>query len=363
MNDKNLDSIFNISEAWLRKEVELQKNELSAEGVADQSEEELHDFEIDGDFDETIVKLVKTVLITIGAIEPSRGTRKVYKKKLIGDDWWVIFNNLKKSLDEIKLELDSKRIVVKRSINAILIRNEINAADNYINVINIFFSLYPNLTPPLATKIGGIQFSENNFEAIKEKSRKEFKEEENRNIEGDAQKKNFREHEQVFYPIAEKILIEDGYMAITLGVNRRLTGEWNTPDVIGYKLIPLDVLGGVFVELVSIEVKWEISKSAIAEANSHQKLTHKSYIFVDQEIENINQEMIKEVALTGLGLICKKADKYLIHIYSQDNPVSALAVNDFLSRALANDLDAKEQIQRQIAIKSTGEQMKKILQG
>ena len=84
---------------------------------------------------------------------------------------------------------------------------------------------------------------------------------------------------------------------------------------------------------------------------------------MDQEIENINQEMIKEVALTGLGLICKKTDKYFIHIDSQDNQVSALTVNDFLSRALANDLDAKEQIQRQIAIKSTGEQMKKILQG
>lgn len=155
-----------------------------------------------------------------------------------------------------------------------------------------------------------------------------------------------RTHESKLYPMAEVFLqgliwSEEKiiYETLVLGVKRRLQGQWNTPDIIGWRVIPLEITGGAEIELVSLEVKWALSKDAVAEANSHQKIAHKSYLLTTETIEQIQskQHLIEDAACKGIGLICKQGDSYICILPARDNQVQSSKINAFLMDVLSQE--------------------------
>jgi len=307
-------------------------------------DEDLHEPKELG-IDENKDPAITLVLSIIGAIRTVQGTEKIYKTV---DDTEIVkskLNKLKSMLIEIKnkLEAAKNKQLVKSDILQIIGDHSFND-DSYSRVTYILSNL--NIATSIGKgRIGGLKLYD-----IAE-SKKEIEEVEQKFGGGKDQKKR-EEHESVLYPAAVKVLTDKQYEAIITGGKRRFEGEWNTPDVIGYKIIPYETLIGCNIELVTVEVKWDLdrdSKKSIAEANSHKKFSHKSYLMVDQSYTDLDQSVVRELMEHGIGLICKDTEggyKIQIPCLKNNNP-EIFQVDRFLSNALEND--QKGSIQEDIA--------------
>lgn len=286
---------------------------------------------------------ISTILSLVGAIRTTQGTSKVYFEEI--------------DVDKVEDEIDSLKAVIKDLIGSL--RNSIDKSVKKTEVVSIleqhkftesdYYQIVSLLSQNnIATsagkgRMGGIQLYEEDQQTEEiEKAVKEIQEE-----TGEGKERKETEREDVLYPSASKLVSDLGYQAVVLGVVRRLRGEWNTPDLIGYKINKLSVLGGAEVEVISVEVKWSISKYAIAEANSHQKSVNKSYLMVYQELEKIDEIYLSEMLEKGIGLICLKSGKPVIHSAAKITNALKIDVDGFLSNAL--DKEAVNSIKDEIA--------------
>ncbi len=288
---------------------------------------------------------ITLVLSIIGAIRTVQGTEKIYKTvddiEIVKSKLYKLKSMLKAIKDELKTAQNSQ--LVKSDILKIIGDHSFNE-DTYSRVTYILSNL--NIATSIGKgRIGGLK----RYDI--EESAKEIKKVEQKFGKGKDQKKR-DEHESVLYPAAVKVLTDIQYEAIITGGKRRFEGEWNTPDVIGYKIIPYETLIGCNIELVTVEVKWDLdreSKKSIAEANSHKKFSHKSYLMVDQIYTDLDQSVVRELMEHGIGLICKDTDgSYKIQMpCSKNNNPETFQVDRFLSNALEND--QKGSIQEEVA--------------
>jgi len=301
------------------------------------------EIEIDLDKNPGIMKLLSLV----GAIKTTQGTQRFYINKFdlkAANEMLATISIFAKEIDSI---LQKTPVLSRKEIVPLLEKAKINEAD-YNDCLSLLASL--NISTSAGKgRTGGIS-RYNNDEIVKniESAKIEIAKEKNE----DKKEKKSNEHEKVLYPNAEKFLLELGYDPIILGVNKKLKGKWNTPDIIGYSIEGLSVIGGAYLETVSIEVKWKMSKDAIAEANSHQKLVNKSYLWVNQEIEDIDEEYLLEIAEKGLGLICLKNSMSVMHCAAKYSSATDYQINNFLETALTGDYaPIKDEIKTEIARK------------
>lgn len=286
------------------------------------------------------------VLSKVDAINTVQGTNKVYIGLSMKD-----IENVKNELEHLKSTLNNVYNALKQKEDGYMSRNEVilvlkennENEDSYYTIIGILSSL------DLATsagrgRIGGIKIynKEENQENI-QKAESQIAQE--TTIEEQTKVKVEKEH--VLYPSAVKEISGLGYQAIILGGNRRLPGEWNTPDVFGYKINRYKNIGGAEIDITTVEVKWEISKYAIAEAISHQKLGHRTYLMVHQELEEIDKSYLSDLVSNGIGLICKKGNEHKLIILSKRNNPDKIIIDDFLG--LAVDTSEIEIVKREIA--------------
>lgn len=285
---------------------------------------------------------IDLVLTIVGAIKKVQGTDKIYQTVENREDIKSKLNTLKETLINIQVDLDSESELSKADVRDILESNGLDA-DLYYIITAILSHLNIAISAGKG-RLGGIKLYN---KAESEKEIRDAEDEINKVKDPKELSESEEKHEKVLYEPASKVISDEGYSAVILGVNRRLKGEWNTPDVIGYKIVPYQTIGGCFLEIITVEAKWSLNKQAIAETSSHQKFSHKSYLMVNQSYDEIeSSSLIRDLVDKGLGLICKDASNYYIHIPAANNYPHGLDVDNFISEALS---EQKESIKTDIA--------------
>lgn len=113
-------------------------------------------------------------------------------------------------------------------------------------------------------------------------------------------------HERAYYDyLADKLGLEGWDVTIT-GVRQRRSGQWSTPDLVGFKVLEAPALLAPIVRIVTVEVKHALDLIAIAEAEAHQRFAHYSYLAVPQASSEISPALITGLTRRGLGLICPR---------------------------------------------------------
>ncbi len=276
---------------------------------------------------------VETILCMVQAIRKVQGTSRIYLGEGLRDEEKCLskLDDLGESLIQIYSEIKSRKEKMLTRVEFVDILRSMKQDENdYYNFVSILSSL-DLITSVGKGRIGGVKLYD-----IKEEQ-KEIQNAEKIIQESKDKEKAKDEHEKALYDSAAKVLSNEGYQAITLGVRRRFSGEWNTPDVMGHRIAKYSVIGGADIELVTIEVKWDVSKQAIAEANSHQKFSNKSFLFVSQNFQDIGEKYIRELIEKGIGLICKHDKSYKIFIPPRENNPDLRRVDNFLKGALEPD--------------------------
>lgn len=155
-------------------------------------------------------------------------------------------------------------------------------------------------------KVGGVQLAAAAEEAMHQAATRE--EELGKQVEAD--KKKEREHESVFYDAAADLLERAygglGVRPVVLGNRQLADGQWNTPDVVGLYVKPAGPGGLPVLRLLSVEVKWRLTRDAIAEAASHKRFVNYSFLFVPSSYSEIEPELVTECTLAGIGLMCPR---------------------------------------------------------
>lgn len=155
-------------------------------------------------------------------------------------------------------------------------------------------------------RAGGVQLAAADEKAIQQAATRE--EELGRQVEAD--KKKEREHESVFYDAAADLLERAygglGVRPVVLGNRQLADGQWNTPDVVGLYVKPAGPGGLPVLRVMSVEVKWRLTRDAIAEAASHKRFANYSYLFVPVSYSDVEPELVTECTLAGVGLMCPR---------------------------------------------------------
>jgi hypothetical protein len=224
-----------------------------------------------------------------------------------------------------------------------VIRDKKEDENDYYQFVGILSSL-GLVTSAGRSRTGGIKaYDKTQENAQIEEAIKEIE----KNHSQESQENTKAEKENVLYPSAAKEVSALGFETIIMGVTRRLSGEWNTPDVIGYRINRFKNIGGAEIEIVTVEVKWEISKLAIAESNSHQRLGHKSYLMVHQTFDEVDKSLLTELISKGIGLICKRNEEHKVYVPAIRNNPDKIDIDDFLGQAL--DTPTIEALKKEIA--------------
>lgn len=294
-------------------------------------------------------KGITELLSHVGAIKTARGTSKVYVSESIKNREAILgrLNIVEQILNNIyeKIKSSPKKQLSRKEVSEILNQNG-ESEEDYYSLIGLLSGL--NLVTSIGGRTGGIKIYDESAELnpIKE-AEKEFSE----TTDEKKSEKKKSEKEDVLYPSARKFISDLGFQALTLGVRRRFSGEWNTPDVIGYKVNPFKWLGGAELEIVTLEVKWEISKQAIAETNSHQNLSHRSYLLVYQFFDEIEENHRMELINKGIGLICRNRNKdkdgYEICLPAKRNIPENSDLDNFLD--IAMDENELQELKNELA--------------
>ncbi|WP_144306931.1 hypothetical protein [Oceanidesulfovibrio marinus] len=285
---------------------------------------------------------VPYILELTGAIRKTQGTSNVYVLETTRDKQERYLSDLRECINTIVVKLKENPFnrLSKNEITPIL--QEYNLDPYYYSILQIL-SLEHLAVSVGAGRTGGFELytTKTQDKTIDDtaKDLSKFKDGEKK-----AQEKK---HESKLYPYAHEILSQEGYQAVTLGVKRRLPGRWNTPDVIGYRLNRFSVLCGAEMEVVTVEVKWQVDKEAIAEAHSHQRRAHKSYLMAHQELMDIDGPSICDLGEKGIGLICLINNQFFIHSHPRANSISLKDIDDFLNDAL--ETEDRKSLQEEIA--------------
>lgn len=290
------------------------------------------------------------VLTTIGAIRTVSGTNRIYLRPSL-----VEKDQLGMLLDKLGITLHSIYDKLYQSPEQTLSRSEVVRIIQDNNDEEEFYSTFVSLLSSLDLvtsagkgRNGGIKIynREQDQEEI-EHAEQKLAQQKQQEIPDTERIRTEKITEASLYPSAEKLLTDLGYQPSITGFNRRLPGEWNTPDVIGYKITRFESIGGAEIEVVTVEVKWRLSKSAIAETMSHQKLSHQSYLMVHQPFDETIQSYLPELMDKGIGLICKSEDTYRIYLPASRNHTHTKSINDFLGVIL--EKTELESIRKEIA--------------
>ena len=295
------------------------------------------------------IPAMQKVLSLINAVKTARGTTRVYYQDMRQEEAVGALDRLGKLTNET---VSALREAEGTELTKSEVVDKLNAhefcEDDYYSVVSLL-SLAELATSAGRGRTGGIALyeAESASEEIAEAEKQVQDAEAGAERSEEEQTKKETEHEKALYPSAAKLVTDMGYQAITLGVDRRLAGEWNTPDILGYRVNRLAVLCGGSIDCVTVEVKWGMSKSAIAEANSHQRLAHRSYLLVHQELGQIEETYLVELLDKGIGLICLKDDRPVVHSAARRNLVEDTDVDSFLEIAL--DSEALKEIKDELA--------------
>jgi hypothetical protein len=322
----------------IQKAREIVQKISPKEGLVDPEKLEIRESEFKG---------ITELLSHVGAIKTARGTSKVYVSDSIKNRDAILgrLNTIEQTLNNIyeKIKLTPNKQLNRKEVSELLIQNG-ESEEDYYSLIGILSGL--NLVTSIGGRTGGIKIYDESAELkpILE-AEKEFSE----TTDEKKSEKKKSEREDILYPSASKFISDLGFQALILGTRRRFTGEWNTPDVIGYKVNPYKWLGGAELEIVSLEVKWEISKQAIAETNSHQNLSHRSYLLVYQFFDEIEESYRMELINKGIGLICRNRNKegYEIYLPARRNAPENSDLDNFLD--IAMDKDELQELKNELA--------------
>lgn len=288
-----------------------------------------------------------SLLSLVQIIRTVQGTSRIYIGKGIKSKNQAVqkIDMVKKVLINITEHLSNSNNhnLAKKDIICIFSDNDVEDSkyNDYIKIL----SLLNIATSTGRGKYGGIKLYDKETEKQGINEVEKFIE----NAEGKKKEKLKKRHEPDLYPAAAKFVTSLGYAAIILGGVRVVKGKgnWNTPDIVGYNIVDYSVLGGADLEIISVEVKWDLTKYAIAEANSHQRLAHKTFIMVKQKYNDIRKSLIEELIHKGLGLICSDIDEYRIVLPPKRNIIDKTELNEFLEIVL-DEKDVKS-IKEQIA--------------
>jgi len=285
------------------------------------------------------IRIINKILAIIGVAEQSPGTTRIYirpNRIINASNNLHALDNAINALQQ-KLNNDNRNLPRQEVVNTI--SEYLENPDNIYSTVVQIMSYCEIAIPGSRGRRGGIVLY--NAEQQQKQIQEEY-EEANRNH---ASSDNNRE--KVLYGIASKKLAEWGYEPIQLGEVRRLEGEWNTPDVIGYKLNKRNLFLGFDVEVITVEVKWSISKSAIAQAESHQRLGHNAYLMVYENYDSISDEFKKLCAEKGIGVLCCDTEDASLRLESRDNNTPFQHIERFLNKAIPEE-DHKRQLRKEM---------------
>ena len=111
------------------------------------------------------------------------------------------------------------------------------------------------------------------------------------------------EHEKAYYDGVALALRESGFFTSITGVRHRAAGRWNTPDVVGFYVRRNRALVVPLVRVATVEVKHLLDRVAIAEAESHTRFGHYTYVAVPTPFDEIDKADLADCTARGLGLI------------------------------------------------------------
>lgn len=322
------------------------------------SDELLHE-KSELDINDDIYPGISELLKLVEAIKTTQGTRDVYltnvQKEILCDQ----VGEVERLISAIESKLEDGQVLSKVDMKD-LIQDNYNReySDNIYNVLRAFLVMTKIASSTGRTgrnNSGLIKYVENADEYnqavqdIKSEIDDEINKISGEGIDKDKIREDVRSrHESILYPAASDIVVSMEYEPVTLGKVRRLSGEWNTPDVIGYKIVKYEVFGGGDLEVISLEVKWSLTKQAIAEANSHQQLVNFSYIMVDDEFDWLDKNLIVEMQNKGIGLICKLNGEHRLVLNAKLTGTPKAAIDKFMLEAVNNQEDILE-IKKELA--------------
>jgi hypothetical protein len=303
----------------------------------DVNQQELYNLELNDSTKNAVI----FALTEVEAITPTQGTPRVYIGPIDDKIKEVIKNTLdilKTCLECIYQELTQKGILSKKDITEIIEKHKHNTISgyskkfDYYRIRSILSSLA--LTQGLGSgRSGGFTlYSKHDLEteiANTEKAIEEVKEEEKEQF--------LKRNEHVLYPLAAGIISSLGYEPIVTGGKKRFEGQWSTPDVIGYRVNRFDNIVQRDIEVVTVEVKWEFNRQAIAESISHQRLGHKTYLMVHQSFYDIDKSLLNELINKGVGLICLKEGEHILYIEANRNNSEKRDIDTLLGQSLEPD--------------------------
>ncbi len=276
---------------------------------------------------------IDRVLRALGIIIGVKGTSRIRIAEFDVEKKQQELERFEGAIEKIISELDSAEngTLSRQQVVAILAGFSLSD-ESYYHILGIM-SLLGLATSAGRSRTGGFQKShQEQDDGELEKAEK---------IIGEAPPKSKsekeNEHEEVLYPAAADFLSQLNYQAIILGRKRRLAGEWNTPDIAGYRVRTFHLCGVPDIQTVTIEVKWSISKQAIAEATSHQRFAHYSYLLVRQDINSISVDLREDLITQGLGLIALINKEYAIIIPPKYTGADLESVDDFLNAVLSEE--------------------------
>jgi hypothetical protein len=142
--------------------------------------------------------------------------------------------------------------------------------------------------------------------------------------------------EKAWYPFAEAVLAELNYETAIVGDQRSGGGEWGTPDVLGYYLV--ESTSGLIPirRIAAVEVKFALTRAALAQANAYRRFAHYVFLAVAQCIADLPLDLRAECHAAGIGLMCRKqTNSPGLHLFSEPvfNPCDEEEVEELLRRS------------------------------
>lgn len=278
--------------------------------------------------------LIKQFLTLSGTIKTVQGTNRVYRLVPDQKEGIAAIDAVAQMLDEVISAIGSHREGRMTKAEVVEITESYSIDETWYNTVAALLTRMNYVTSAGRGRTGG--FERYNETEVK-KSIRTISEEVEKESPDEGEEAEEPDNEKLLYPLARKVLEEQRYQTKILGGARRFPGEWLTPDILGYKLTRHEVLIGADLEVVTIEVKKRMSKLAVAEGSSHQRLAHRSYVMTNETIETIDHELIMDLVEKGLGLICRDGEHFRIQIPAPRNEVPPYELDAFLNRALSKE--------------------------
>jgi hypothetical protein len=177
---------------------------------------------------------------------------------------------------------------------------------------------------------------------LREREKKKEIEEEAADIVRAEIQKNLREKN--LYPGVQKYfesLFNKSHFCnvIITGGNYRLPGQWSTPDVTSLIIEKFDNIMQVRARVITCEVKLELDLVGVAEAESHSRKVHQTYIMTPQRFKDVDPECKDLLVTKGIGLLCLTESREIKeYIDARRLTPSDEAVDEFISKIFKGEV-------------------------